>query len=46
MNQFNNVLISFIEFTFFAQWWSTSDCVLYINPEDLKKVQNEHAIVM
>jgi hypothetical protein len=35
-----------IEFTFLAQWWSKSDCVLYIDPNDLNKVRYEHAIVM
>ncbi|CAF1646271.1 unnamed protein product [Adineta ricciae] len=34
------------QFTFFAQWWSGSNCVLYINPSDLEKVRNEHAIVI
>ncbi|CAF1528436.1 unnamed protein product [Rotaria magnacalcarata] len=34
------------QFTFFAQWWSQSNCVLYINPEDLEKVRHEHAIVI
>jgi len=34
------------QFTFFAQWWSESDCVLYINPDDLEKVRHEHAIVI
>ena len=41
-----NILFSIVEFTFFAQWWSRSNCVLYINPDDLEKVHNEHAIVM
>ncbi|CAF2446903.1 unnamed protein product [Rotaria sp. Silwood2] len=34
------------QFTFFAQWWSNSNCVLYINPEDLERVRKEHAIVI
>ncbi|CAF2092382.1 unnamed protein product [Rotaria magnacalcarata] len=34
------------QFTFLAQWWSQSDCVLYINPEDLEKIRKEHAIVI
>ncbi|CAF1052840.1 unnamed protein product [Rotaria sp. Silwood1] len=34
------------QFTFIAQWWSKSNCVLYIKPEDLEKVRKEHAIVI
>ncbi|UJR37543.1 hypothetical protein I4U23_030245 [Adineta vaga] len=39
-------LCEFLEFTFFAQWWSRSDCVLYAYPEDVEKVRSEHAIVI
>ena len=35
-----------LEFSFFAQWWSKSNSVLYINPEDVDKVRHEHAIVV
>ncbi|CAF1140090.1 unnamed protein product [Rotaria sp. Silwood1] len=34
------------QFTFAAQWWSKSDCALYIKPDDLEKVRKEHAIVI
>ncbi|CAF3962053.1 unnamed protein product [Rotaria sp. Silwood2] len=34
------------QFTFTAQWWSKSDCVLYISADDLEKVRKEHAIVI
>ncbi|CAF3334077.1 unnamed protein product [Rotaria sp. Silwood2] len=34
------------QFTFATQWWSKSNCVLYINPDDLEKIQKEHAIVI
>ena len=34
------------DFTFLAQWWSKSDCVLYIDRDDMNKVRHEHAIVM
>ncbi|CAF0979391.1 unnamed protein product [Rotaria sordida] len=34
------------QFTFVAQWWSKSNCVLYIKPEELEKVRKEHAIVI
>ncbi|CAF3780471.1 unnamed protein product [Rotaria sordida] len=34
------------QFTFIAQWWSKSDCTLYMNPDDLEKIQKEHAIVI
>ena len=34
------------QFTFFAQWWSNSDCILYIDPADLEQVRKEHAIVI
>ncbi|CAF4227221.1 unnamed protein product [Rotaria magnacalcarata] len=34
------------EFTFLAQWWSKSDCILYINPDDRKKIANENIIVI
>lgn len=32
--------------TFLAQWWSGSDFVLYINPEDLKYLGREHALAL
>ncbi|CAF1420341.1 unnamed protein product [Rotaria sordida] len=34
------------QLTFFAQWWSKSDCVLYINPDDLQKIANENIFVI
>ncbi|CAF1055730.1 unnamed protein product [Adineta ricciae] len=34
------------QFTFLAQWWSKSDCVLYIDPVDMERVRKEHAIVI
>jgi hypothetical protein len=40
------LIVDHLEFTFFAQWWSKSTCVLYINPDDVEKIRNEHAIVM
>jgi lysophosphatidic acid acyltransferase/lysophosphatidylinositol acyltransferase len=40
------LILFFLEFTFFSQWWSNSDCVLYINPDDIAKVHSEHSIIM
>ncbi|CAF4011143.1 unnamed protein product [Rotaria sordida] len=34
------------QFTFASQWWSKSNCTLYINPDDLEKIQKEHSIVI
>lgn len=34
------------QFSFFAQWWSKSNCVLFIDPDDLDKVRREHSIVI
>jgi lysophosphatidic acid acyltransferase/lysophosphatidylinositol acyltransferase len=39
-------IIYLIELTFLGQWWSKSDCVLYINPEDVHKIVNEHMLIM
>jgi hypothetical protein len=44
----NNIwlFISIIELTFLGQWWSKSDIVLYIKPDDLHSISNEHMIAM
>ncbi|CAF3249312.1 unnamed protein product [Rotaria socialis] len=34
------------QLTFLAQWWSKSDCILYINPNDRKRIANENIIVI
>jgi hypothetical protein len=41
-----NDFIYFIELTFLGQWWSKSDCILYINPDALHQIVNEHMIAM
>lgn len=33
-------------FTFLGQWWSGSECELYIDPSDLPYISNEHALVI
>ncbi len=42
----DNDNIYLLELTFLGQWWSKSDCVLYINHDDLHKIINEHILVM
>lgn len=37
---------SFPDFTFLGQWWSGSECELYIDPSDLPYISNEHALVI
>jgi hypothetical protein len=37
---------SLTEFTFLAQWWSNSNCVAYIDRNDLEKADKEHLIIM
>ncbi|CAF0812380.1 unnamed protein product, partial [Didymodactylos carnosus] len=32
------------QFTFYAQWWANSDCVLYIDPVNVKLASGEHII--
>ena len=37
----------FSEFTVLGQWWSGSDCVIYLDkPEDYDKIGKEHSIVI
>ncbi|KAL3883737.1 hypothetical protein ACJMK2_029971 [Sinanodonta woodiana] len=42
----NYYLVSNIwyQFTFVAQWWSGSDCILYMDPEDRRHVGREHSM--
>ncbi|CAF0861640.1 unnamed protein product [Didymodactylos carnosus] len=34
------------QLTFLNQWWSYSDCVLYIDPKDLEYLKHEHSICL
>ncbi|CAI9718224.1 1-acyl-sn-glycerol-3-phosphate acyltransferase delta isoform X1 [Octopus vulgaris] len=34
------------QFTFLGQWWSGTECVLYIEPSDLQYIGKEHALVI
>jgi hypothetical protein len=42
----NLIIFVLLELTFLGQWWSKSDCILYISPDDVHKITNEHMLVM
>lgn len=38
--------LSLIDMTFLYSWWAGSNVTVYVDPKDLKALQNEYAIIL
>lgn len=39
-------LLCFVDMTFLYSWWSSSNVTVYVDPNDLKALQREYAIIL
>ena len=38
--------LSLVDMTFLYSWWASSKVTVYVDPEDLKALQKEYAIIL
>jgi hypothetical protein len=36
----------FVDLTFLYSWWADSNVTVYVDPKDLKDLQNEYSIIL